>query len=53
MDKINTAFGDTVIEKHKFQNHKNPILIDDVDISKIILSNKVSFGKKSFKYFIG
>ena len=27
----------TVIEKHKFYCHKNPIIIDDVDIDKIIV----------------
>ena len=27
----------TVIEKHKFCCHKNPIIIDDVDIDKIIV----------------
>ena len=47
------AFGDTEIEKHKFHNHKNLIPIYDVDINKIIVSNRVSFGKKGFKYFIG
>ena len=39
--------------KNNFYSQKNLILIDDLDISKIILSNKVSFGKKGFKYFIG
>ena len=49
MDKKNTKlikFGDTEIEKHKFHQHKSPILINNIDI-------KVSFGKKGFKYFIG
>ena len=36
-------FSDTVIEKHKIHCHKNWILIDDVDINKM-----VSFGKKRF-----
>ena len=45
MDK-NTAFGHTEIEKHKFHRHKNAILMYDVDTNKIIVSNKVSFGKK-------
>ena len=44
--------GDTEIEKHKSHYHKNPVLID-VDINEIIILNKISFGKKSFKYFIG
>ena len=33
--------------------YKNPILEDNIDINKILVSNKVSFGKKHFKYFIG
>ena len=45
------AFGDRDITKHKFHYHKNLIPITDEDITKI--SNKVSFGKKGFKYFIG
>ena len=44
-------FGRT--EKHKFYYHKNTILIDDININKVILSKKISFGKKGFKYFIG
>ena len=32
MDKRNTAFGDTEIDRHKFHYHKNLIFIDDVDI---------------------
>ena len=28
-------------------------MIDDADIDKILRSDKVYFGKKSFKYFIG
>ena len=41
------------IEKHKFHQHKNPISINSIDISKIIVSDKVSFGKMRFEYFIG
>ena len=32
---------------------KNLILIDDVYINKILISNKVSSGEKSHKYLIG
>ena len=28
-------------------------LIDDVDIDKILISNKASFGQKGYQYFIG
>ena len=53
MDKIMIKFDDTGIEKYKFHPHKSPILIDNIDINKIAVSNKFSFGKKDFKYFIG
>ena len=33
--------------------HKGPISIKNIDINKIIVCNKVSFGKKGFQYFIG
>ena len=46
-------FYDIEIEKKKFHQHKKPILIKNVGIKKIVVSNKVSFGKKSFKNFIG
>ena len=32
--------------------HQNQFLINNVDIDKILISNKVSFGKKGCKYFI-
>ena len=38
---------DIEIQKQKFYQHKN------IDINKIVISNKASFGKKEFKYFIG
>ena len=31
---------------------QSPILIGDVNVNKVIVSNKVAFGKKAFKYFI-
>ena len=42
MDTKITAFVDPEIEKHKLHSHKKPILIDDVDINKIIVINKKS-----------
>ena len=36
----------TEIEKHKFHQHRNLILIKVVDINEIVVSSKVSFGKK-------
>ena len=46
-------FGDIEIEKQRFYQHKRPTSKINIDINKIVVSNKVSFGKKFFKYFIG
>ena len=46
-------FGDIEIIKQKFHRHKKPISIKNIDINKIVVSNKVSFREKAFKYFIG
>ena len=46
-------FSDTEIQNHKFNQHKSPVSINNIDINKIMVSNKVSFCKKGFKYFIG
>ena len=53
MEKTVITFGDIEIEKQKSHQHKRPISIKNIDINKIVVSNKVSFGKKSFKHFIG
>ena len=53
MNKEIIKLDDTKIKNYKFHWHKSPILIDNIDINKIVVSNKVSFGKKDFKYFFG
>ena len=53
MDKKNIKVDDTEIEKYKFHQHKRPILIDNIAINKVVVSNKISSGKNGFKYFIG
>ena len=45
--------SDIEIEKQKFHTHKNLISIYEVNIDRILVSNKVRFGKKGFKYFLG
>ena len=52
MDQEIIKFDDTEIGKYKFHQLENPISIDDIIISNIVVSNKVSFGRKNFKYFI-
>ena len=51
--KKTKTFGDTEIGKYKFYRHKSPAFLKDVDIEKILVSKKISSGKKKCKYFIG
>ena len=53
MGKEILTCGDTKIEKNKFYSNKTPIYLKDVDIEKVLVSNKISFGGKNYKYFIG
>ena len=53
MDKKIIKFDDNEIEKFKFHHYKGLILIHNIDINKKVVSTKVSFGKKDFKYLIG
>ena len=43
-------FDDTEIKKYKFHQNKSTISINDIDINKIVVSNKFPFGKKDFIY---
>ena len=53
LDKKLIKFDDTEIEEYKFHQIRSPILINDIDIKNIVVSNKFLFGKQDFKYFIG
>ena len=53
MEKTIIKFDDTEIEKQTFHQYKRPISIKNIDNNKIVVSNKVSFGEKGFKHFIG
>ena len=56
MGKEILTFGDIEIEKNKFYLHKfyHSIFLEDVDIEKVLVSDKIFFGeKKIYKYFIG
>ena len=48
MDIKIIRFDDTEIKEYKFDQHKIPILINDIDINKIVVSNR-----EVFKFFIG
>ena len=45
--------GDIKIEKNEFYRYKSPIFKKDVDIEKVLVSNKIYFGEKYYKYFLG
>ena len=53
MGKEILTFGDIEIEKNKFYRNRTSIYLKDVDIKKVLISKKISFGEKSYKYFIG
>ena len=53
MEQRTIKFCDIEIKKQKFHQHKRPTSIKDIDINKIVVYNKVTFGEKGFKYFIG
>ena len=44
------GYGETGIEKNAFHNNKTLISIDEVEINRIVLFDKTSYGKK---YYIG
>ena len=53
MGKEILTFGDIEIEKNKFYRNKTSIFYKNVDIEKVLASNKISFVEKNYKYFIG
>ena len=52
MGKEILTFGNIEIEKNKFYRNEIPIPLKDVDIEKVLVSNKISFGEKNYNYFI-
>ena len=53
MGKEILTYENIEIEKNKFYCHKAPIFSKDVEIGILLVSNKISFGEKNYKYFIG
>ena len=53
MDNKIIKFDDTEIQEYEFHQYKSPISINNIDINKIVVSNKFPFDEKDFKYFIG
>ena len=48
MDKKIIKFDDIEIKEYEFQQYKSPILINDIDINKKVVSNKFSLVKQDF-----
>ena len=44
---------ETEIQKYKFYQYKSSVTIDNKDVHKIVVPNKISIDKSDFKYFIG
>ena len=41
------------LKKNVFHGREIPIILNDVDVEKVLLSNKICFGGKNCKYLIG
>ena len=52
-EKIKKYKKNTEIEGYEFHQYNSPILINDVDINEIVVSNKFPFGKQDFEYYVG
>ena len=53
MKKKIIKFDGPEIEEFEFHQYKSPIFINNIDMNKIVASNKFPFGKQDFKCFIG
>ena len=53
MDKKFVKFDGTEIEEYEFHQYKSRILINNIDIHEMEVSNEFTFAKQDFKYFIG
>ena len=54
MSRSSTNFNNEKIKKNDFYKNKMIFNIDNIDVNKILVSKKETYGKyNSFKYFIG
>ena len=51
LKKIN--FGDKEVDKKKFYSSKEAILLDSVDLSKIVVSSRCKINDTTYKFFCG
>ena len=48
MGKKLIKFDDTEIKKYKFHQNKSSVSINDINVNKIVVSTKLTFGKQDF-----
>ena len=53
MDSQKIKFGDKEVDKKEFYSSKHAILLDSVDLSKIVVSNKWKINDTTCKYLCG
>ena len=53
MSSKEIKFGDKVVNKKEFYSSKQAILLDSVDLRKIVVSNKYKINDTTYKYFCG
>ena len=53
MGKEILTFADIEIKKNKnFYRYKSHVPLRDIEIEKVLVSNKISFGEKNYKYLM-
>ena len=53
MSSQKIKFGDKEVDKKKFYSSKEAILLDSVDLSKIVVSRRWKLNDTKYKYFCG
>ena len=53
MSSQKIKFGDKEVDKKKFYSSKEAILLDSVDLSKIVVSSRWKLNDTTYKYFCG
>ena len=53
MSSREIKFGDKEVDKKEFYSSKEAILLDSVDLSKIVVSNKCKINDTTYKYCCG
>ena len=53
MSSQKIKFGDEEVDKKEFYSSKQAILLDSIDLSKIVVSSKWKINDTTYKYFFG